>query len=84
MPDPSGGTTIGTAWAEQVAYVLELGTSGDSIEIVWPDVELEEHAAQTLLDAVPVERLVFDGIEGWSTLADVFALAGGLSYVLGS
>ncbi len=71
--------------AQQAAYVLEIGEYGDAVEVLWPLSGAWQHANGDALPDVPLERIVFgeDSTDVFS-FADLFALAGGWRYVIGS
>jgi len=78
-----GGMVPGTVPVEQIAYVLQIGSTGDAIELIWPNVNGAEHQAGDRFESLPVERFVFGESEAISA-ADLFAMSGGWAYVIGS
>jgi len=81
----SGALVPGVQWAEQIGYVLEIGDSGDAVEIVWPFAGGGHHATGAAVADLPLELVRFvDVPDSEITVADLFAQSEGFAYILGS
>jgi len=83
VPDGAGGYVAGSVAVPQIAYVLEIGSMGDAIDVVWPNAGDTGHLTGEQFVSLPIERFVFGESEPMAA-ADLFALAGGWDYVIGT
>lgn len=81
----NGAAVPGVQWAEQVGYVLEVGNSGDAVEILWPFADGTSHASGSAVGGVPLEIIEFADVpETLFSVSDLFEQTGGFAYILGS